>query len=89
MTSAPAGRGARVGGGAPRRVALAGLEIEYSLVRARRRTIGIEVGLDGLTVRAPRWVSIHEIEAALHERSRWIESEVARLGDPGAEVRPA
>ena len=58
--------------GVPRRVALAGLEIEYALVRARRRTIGIEVGLDGLTVRAPRWVSIREIEAALHERSRWI-----------------
>jgi len=70
---APAGGGARVGGGVPRRVALAGLDIEYSLVRARRRTIGIEVGLDGLTVRAPRWVSIREIEAALHERSRWIE----------------
>jgi hypothetical protein len=68
---APAGGEAR-GGGVPRRVALAGLEIEYSLVRARRRTIGIEVGLDGLTVRAPRWVSIREIEAALHERSRWI-----------------
>jgi hypothetical protein len=58
--------------GMPRRVALAGLDVEYSLVRARRRTIGIEVGLDGLTVRAPRWVSIREIEAALHERARWI-----------------
>jgi predicted metal-dependent hydrolase len=69
---AEAGRGARADGGVPRRVALAGLEIDYSLVRARRRTIGIEVGLDGLTVRAPRWVSIREIEAALHERSRWI-----------------
>jgi len=62
------------GGGrvTPRRVALAGLDVEYALVRARRRTIGIEVGLDGLTVRAPRWVSIREIEAALHERARWI-----------------
>ncbi len=69
---AVAGGRARVDGGVPRRVALAGLAIEYSLVRARRRTIGIEVGLDGLTVRAPRWVSIREIEAALHERSRWI-----------------
>lgn len=72
MMPAPTRSGTRVDGGVPRRVALAGLEIEYSLVRARRRTIGIEVGLDGLTVRAPRWVSIREIEAALHERSRWI-----------------
>jgi hypothetical protein len=72
MMPAPTRGGARVDGGVPRRVALAGLEIEYSLVRVRRRTIGIEVGLDGLTVRAPRWVSIREIEAALHERARWI-----------------
>jgi len=33
--------------GVARRVALAGLDIEYALVRARRRTIGIEVGPDG------------------------------------------
>jgi hypothetical protein len=57
---------------APRRIALAGLDVEYTLIRARRRTIGMQIGLDGLTVRAPRWVSIRDIEAALHERSRWI-----------------
>jgi len=65
-----AARGAAAG--VARRVALAGLDVEYSLVRARRRTIGIEVDLDGLTVRAPRWVPIREIEAALKERARWI-----------------
>jgi hypothetical protein len=41
-------------------------------VRARRRTIGMQVDLDGLTVRAPRWVTLAEIEAALHERAAWI-----------------
>jgi hypothetical protein len=70
---APTGREPRPrDAGTPRRVALAGLDVPYALVRARRRTIGIEVGLDGLTVRAPRWVSIRDIEAALHERARWI-----------------
>jgi predicted metal-dependent hydrolase len=55
-----------------RRIALAGEAMDYRLVRARRRTIGMQVDLDGLTVRAPRWVTLGEIEAALHERAAWI-----------------
>jgi predicted metal-dependent hydrolase len=55
-----------------RRVALAGQEIDYRLVRARRRSIGMQIGLDGLTVRASRWVTVREIEAALAERAAWI-----------------
>jgi predicted metal-dependent hydrolase len=55
-----------------RRIALDGRTVEYGLVRARRRSIGMEVNLDGLTVRAPRWVALREIEAALAERAQWI-----------------
>jgi predicted metal-dependent hydrolase len=55
-----------------RRIHLAGESVEYRLVRARRRSIGMEVHLDGLTVRAPRWVAIAEIEGALAERAQWI-----------------
>jgi predicted metal-dependent hydrolase len=51
---------------------LAGETVEYCLIRARRRTIGMEVNLEGLTVRAPRWVTISEIESALAERAKWI-----------------
>ena len=51
---------------------LAGETVDYRLIRARRRTIGMEVDLDGLTVRAPRWVTLAEIEAALTERAKWI-----------------
>jgi predicted metal-dependent hydrolase len=61
-----------VGGGRLRRIVLAGEAIDYRLTRARRRTIGMQIDLDGLTVRAPRWVSLAEIEAALAERSGWI-----------------
>ena len=32
----------------------------------------MEVHLDGLTVRAPRWVTLRDIELALSERARWI-----------------
>jgi predicted metal-dependent hydrolase len=66
---------ARLGGpdpGTMRRIVLEGHDVHYRLVRSRRRTIGMEIDLDGLTVRAPRWVSIAEIEAALRERGAWI-----------------
>jgi predicted metal-dependent hydrolase len=56
----------------PRRIVLAGETVDYRLVRTRRRTIGMEISLDGLTVRAPRWVTLREIEGALQERAPWI-----------------
>ncbi|MEP7208406.1 MAG: SprT family zinc-dependent metalloprotease [Casimicrobiaceae bacterium] len=55
-----------------RRVALGGQDVDYRLHRARRRTIGMQIGLDGLVVRAPRWVSLRDIESALIERTTWI-----------------
>ena len=42
----------RASDGTQRRVVLAGETVDYLLIRARRRTIGMEVDLDGLTVRA-------------------------------------
>jgi len=59
--------------GARTRQALAGAHIiEYRLRRARRRTIGFQIDDDGLTISAPRWVTLREIEAAIAEKSRWI-----------------
>lgn len=58
--------------GSLRRIALQARDVDYRLVRARRRTIGMEIDLDGLTVRAPRWVSVADVEAALTERAGWI-----------------
>jgi predicted metal-dependent hydrolase len=46
--------------------------VQYSLRRARRRSIGFVVGPEGLAVSAPRWVGIHEIEVALREKTSWI-----------------
>ena len=55
------------------RRALAGAQvIEYRLRRARRRTIGFQIDDAGLTISAPRWVTLREIEAAIAEKSRWI-----------------
>jgi len=65
----PGGRGDE---GATRRIVLAGESVDYQLVRARRRSIGMQIGLSGLAVRAPRWVTIREIDATLTERGAWI-----------------
>jgi predicted metal-dependent hydrolase len=55
-----------------RRIVLQGREVEYRLIRARRRSIGMEVHLEGLSVRAPRWVTLRDVEATLTERAAWI-----------------
>jgi hypothetical protein len=54
------------------RIALAGREIEYALVRVRRKSVGMLVARDGLTVRAPSKLAQREIEVILRERAAWI-----------------
>jgi predicted metal-dependent hydrolase len=58
--------------GALRRVMLSGQPCLFRLRRGRRRTIGFQIDDQGLTVSAPRWVSVREIEAAIVEKQRWI-----------------
>ena len=85
-----------VGGTRPRRqreaharsITLAGQAIDYRLIRARRRTIGMEVDLSGLTVRAPRWVTMSEIEEALQERAQWIVRALAEWRARRRDVMP-
>ncbi|MBL8331507.1 MAG: M48 family metallopeptidase [Rubrivivax sp.] len=57
---------------AQREVRLGGHAVHYELRRARRRSIGFVVGPEGLSVSAPRWVGVGEVEAALREKERWI-----------------
>ena len=60
-----------------RRLAIGPEPIHYTLRRARRRSIGFTVDDRGLTVAAPRWVSVAEIEAAIAEKQRWIRRKLA------------
>lgn len=46
--------------------------VAYEFKRARRRSIGMVVTVDGLTVRAPKWASWTDIETALRSKERWI-----------------
>jgi len=57
---------------ANRRVRLQDHLVAYVLKRVRRRTIGFIVGAEGLSVNAPKWVGVADIESALQEKGGWI-----------------
>ena len=64
---------------AKRVIVLHNTEIAYAFRRAKRKTIGMSVGYDGLTVSAPRWVGWGEIEQALQERAQWIVRKIVEM----------
>jgi hypothetical protein len=57
---------------ASRDTLLDGIAVAYQFRRGKRRTIGFSVGADGLTVSAPKWVPLYEIDKAVLEKSAWI-----------------
>jgi hypothetical protein len=63
---------------ANREVALAGTRVAYEFRRGKRRTIGFSIGPDGLAVRAPNWVPLYEVDAALRDKADWI---IRKLGE--------
>ena len=57
---------------ANREALLMGRQVVYRLERGKRRTVGFTVGADGLSVRAPGWLPVQHVEAALQEKADWI-----------------
>ncbi|MCC6780073.1 MAG: DUF45 domain-containing protein, partial [Hyphomicrobiales bacterium] len=57
---------------ANRQASLCGHLVAYELTRCKRRSIGLSVGAEGLVVRAPRWVSVSDVQQAIDERASWI-----------------
>jgi predicted metal-dependent hydrolase len=57
---------------AQRQVRLGEHLVDYEFRRAKRRSIGFVVGPEGLSVSAPRWVALGEVEQALQDKARWI-----------------
>jgi predicted metal-dependent hydrolase len=66
---------------ASRRIQLGHTDVAYAFRRAKRRTIGMAVGPDGLEVSAPRWVSVGEIEMALREKADWIARKLMEMDE--------
>ncbi len=61
---------------ASREIDLGHAVVAYEFQRARRRSIGMVVSAEGLSVRAPRWVGWGEIEEALREKAAWIQAKL-------------
>ena len=59
------------------------VSVAYLLVRSSRRSIGMEVSAQGVTVRAPLRASHTVIESVLREKTRWI---LQKLSDRAVRV---
>jgi predicted metal-dependent hydrolase len=57
---------------AAREVVLGSARVAYEFKRGKRKTIGFLVGAEGLSVRAPRWVALRDVDAAIREKADWI-----------------
>ena len=53
--------------------------VNYRLERAKRKSVGFIIDERGLTVRAPRWVSVAEIEKMLQQKEGWIQKKLAEF----------
>lgn len=71
---------------ANRVVRLRGCEVGYEFQRGRRRTIGLSVGPEGLSVRAPRWTPLGEVEALLQAKAPWVLEKLAAARERAAQV---
>ena len=62
-----------------RRIQLSERVLDYAFRRARRKTIGFSITATGLSVAAPRWVGIGQVEDAIREREAWVLSKLADM----------
>ncbi|MES2937763.1 MAG: SprT family zinc-dependent metalloprotease [Pseudomonadota bacterium] len=74
---------------ANRELLLDGMHVAYEFRRAKRRNIGFVVGPDGLTVSAPRWVPLAEVDAALRNKARWIAAKLQQAGERRERIEAA
>lgn len=61
-------------------------EVAYEFKRGKRRTIGLSVGPDGLSVSAPRWTPVGEVEALLHDKAGWVLEKLRRARERAGEL---
>ena len=63
------------------------MRVAYLFQRVRRRSIGFLVGPDGLEVRAPKWVTLKEVELGLQERAEWVLRKWAEMQERQKNIR--
>ena len=57
---------------ATREAQLGEVRVAYEFTRGARRTIGFVIGVEGLSVRAPRWVALGDVDQAVRDKAGWI-----------------
>jgi predicted metal-dependent hydrolase len=62
---------------ANQRVRLEMCVVAYELRRGKRRTVGMSITPEGLSVRAPRWTPVSEVEGILRSKSAWLIEKLA------------
>lgn len=71
---------------ATREALLGSARVAYEFKRGKRKTIGFLVGAEGLSVRAPRWVALRDVDAAVQEKADWILRKLAETQQRHARV---
>jgi predicted metal-dependent hydrolase len=74
---------------ATRELMLGHARVAYEFTRGKRRTIGFVVGAEGLSVRAPRWVALRDVDAAVKEKGDWILRKLAETRQRQARLESA
>ncbi len=74
---------------ASRQCRLGSTQVSYEFKRARRRNIGFVVGAEGLTVSAPKWVPLYEVEAAIQSKASWILRKLDEMRERGERLETA
>ena len=55
------------------------MELEYTLIRSKRKTISLEVREDGLIVRAPNRMTKREADEFVRKHEKWIEKKRGQI----------
>lgn len=71
---------------ATRELSLDGQRIAFRLARVRRRSIGFVVDGQGLTVRAPKWVALRDVDDAVREKQGWILARIVEQRERAARL---
>lgn len=62
-------------------------DLKINIIYSARKTISIELRMDGITVRAPKGMSRREINAFLNEKRGWIEKHLAKMQERKSAVQ--
>ncbi|MFM6986688.1 MAG: M48 family metallopeptidase [Hydrogenophaga sp.] len=74
---------------ANRLLRLGACEVAYEFKRGQRRTIGLTVRPEGLSVSAPRWTPVVEVEAFILQKSDWVLNRLRASRERAGELQRA